>query len=376
MNLKTEAISIEMLNKVHFTLRGEYIVFKDSLIRKKLRLSNSIKSGEEKYADKTDKTLMARKMWKEAVSMIIIKLQAYKHNLQIQRTQQCKQRLDRMLPNIDCKDIEEDDKIFGESYDSEESSNGTVSEHTSEIGIKEYGSEVDGGSRAVLQPFNAALDAPQPFDPSLDAPPGSDLDKPTVGVGILGKTKLGANGTATAAQRKSRSASMSMQEIDQSGDCFESRYQKHEQDEIFNKTYEQYIDHPPAQQLPPSHIYEIIMRTFYRGENKIEWPDTMGKRIVYICLIPLTHLQYISIPNPMRGKNGERENLYPITLFMSLIWIWIYAFIIVWFTFDVTLGFGMKNFNVLPMIIYPFGIALRDYKKKVNLEQAIKTFRV
>ena len=83
MNLKTEAISIEMLNKVHFTLRGDYIVFKDSLIRKKLRLSNSIKSGEEKYADKSDKKLISRKMWKEAVSMIIIKLQAYKHNLQI-----------------------------------------------------------------------------------------------------------------------------------------------------------------------------------------------------------------------------------------------------------------------------------------------------
>lgn len=81
MNLKSEAISIEMLNKVEFTLRGEYIVFKDSLIRKKIHLSNSIKSGEEKYADKTDKKLMSRKMWKEAVSMIIIKLQAYKHNL-------------------------------------------------------------------------------------------------------------------------------------------------------------------------------------------------------------------------------------------------------------------------------------------------------
>jgi len=67
MNLETEAISIEMLNKVHFTLRGEYIVFKDSLIRKKLRLSNSIKCGEEKFADKSDKTLMARRMWKEAV---------------------------------------------------------------------------------------------------------------------------------------------------------------------------------------------------------------------------------------------------------------------------------------------------------------------
>ena len=74
MNLRTEAVSIEMLNKVHFKLRGEYIVFKDSLIRKKLRLSNSIKSGEEKYADETDKKLMSRKRWKEAVSMIIIKL--------------------------------------------------------------------------------------------------------------------------------------------------------------------------------------------------------------------------------------------------------------------------------------------------------------
>ena len=105
-----------------------------------------------------------------------------------------------MLPNIDCKDIEEDDKIFGESYDSEESENGTVSEHTSEIGIKEYDSEVDGGSR-LQQPFNAALDAPQPFDPSLDAPAAfnADLDKPPVGVGILGKTKLGTKGTHTAA---------------------------------------------------------------------------------------------------------------------------------------------------------------------------------
>ena len=140
MNLKTEAISIEMLNKVHFTLRGDYIVFKNSLIRKKLRLSNSIKSGEEKYADKTDKKLISRKMWKEAVSMIIIKLQAYKHNLQIQRTQMCRERIDKMLPLMDVKELEEDDKIFGESYDSEENEDSS-SEHVSEIQVQNYGSE-------------------------------------------------------------------------------------------------------------------------------------------------------------------------------------------------------------------------------------------
>lgn len=115
------------------------------------------------------------------------------------------------------------------------------------------------------------------------------------------------------------------------------------------------------------------MKKFYHGENKIAWPQTAGKRVTYILLMPLTHLQYISIPNPMRGVDGSRENLYPVTLFMSMIWIFVYSGIIVWFTFDLTMAFNW-HFNVLPMVLYPFGIALRDYKKKVNLEQAIDTF--
>ena len=155
MNLKAESISIEMLNKVHFTLKDNYIVFKDSLIRKKLTLSNSIKSGEEKYADKSDKTLMARKNWKEAVSMIIIKIQAYKYNLQIQRTQQCRQRIDKMLPLIDCKDIEDDEKIFGESYDSEEDDDQSVTiSNQPDIHVQQYGSEI--GSAESLRNVDAS----------------------------------------------------------------------------------------------------------------------------------------------------------------------------------------------------------------------------
>ena len=115
------------------------------------------------------------------------------------------------------------------------------------------------------------------------------------------------------------------------------------------------------------------MKRFYTGENKIAWPYGLKRQISYVLLIPLTHLQWLSIPNPMRGKKIKRENLYPVTLFMSLLWIWIYSFIIVWFTFDMTVACDMK-FNVLPMVLYPFGIALRDYKKKVNLEEALEMF--
>jgi len=58
---------------------------------------------------------------------------------------------------------------------------------------------------------------------------------------------------------------------------------------------------------------------------------------------------------------------------MGMLWIWLYSGIIVWFSFDLTVAFNW-HFNVLPMVLYPFGIALRDYKKKVNLEQAMRQF--
>ena len=53
-----------MLMKIEFDLKGEYIVFADSLFKKKVHLSQSIKSGEEKFAGREDKALMARKNWK------------------------------------------------------------------------------------------------------------------------------------------------------------------------------------------------------------------------------------------------------------------------------------------------------------------------
>ena len=135
------------------------------------------------------------------------------------------------------------------------------------------------------------------------------------------------------------------------------------------------MDHPIAQQPRPTAVYDMIMNKFYKGENKIAWPHSVRRKIVYVILMPLTHMQWLSIPNPMRKKDGSRENLYPVTLFMSMLWIWFYSGIIVWFTFDLTVAFDW-HFNVLPMVLYPFGIALRDYKKKHNLEQAMAEFKI
>jgi hypothetical protein len=74
-----------------------------------------------------------------------------------------------------------------------------------------------------------------------------------------------------------------------------------------------------------------------------------------IMLIPLTHLQFISIPRPM----GANENFYPLSMFMATVWIWAYSYIIVMLTFKITMAFNL-HFSIMPLVLYSVGIALRD----------------
>lgn len=67
--------------------------------------------------------------------------------------------------------------------------------------------------------------------------------------------------------------------------------------------YAQYMDHPIAQQPRPTAVYDMIMKEFYRGENKIAWPHSIRRKVVYVLLIPLTHMQWLTIPNPMRNRD-------------------------------------------------------------------------
>lgn len=75
--------------------------------------------------------------------------------------------------------------------------------------------------------------------------------------------------------------------------------------------------------------------------------------------MPLTHLQYISIPSPLSKIN---DNYYPLTIFMSTCWVFALTYIITWFTYDVTKALGMK-FSIIPMFLYPIGVSFRDVKK-------------
>lgn len=113
--------------------------------------------------------------------------------------------------------------------------------------------------------------------------------------------------------------------------------------------------------------------TINKDATDLKCPDT-GKKwdiFIYILQIPLTHLQYITIPDPLSKRN---ENYYPLSLVMSIIWIFVYSFIIVWFTYDISNTFSLK-FSIIPMFIYPIGISFRDRKKFRDFELCLQVFK-
>ena len=82
-------------------------------------------------------------------------------------------------------------------------------------------------------------------------------------------------------------------------------------------------------------------------------------------------MQYCTVPNPMIEG---REQFYPLTLVCATIWIWVYSFLIVWWTYAVTVSYDL-HFSILPMIIYPFGIVLRDLKKLDDMRVCVSVFK-
>ena len=70
-----------------------------------------------------------------------------------------------------------------------------------------------------------------------------------------------------------------------------------------------------------------------KKDPKEKKQNLMKEWFFYILYIPLTHLQYITIPDPLSNYN---KNFYPLSLFMSIIWIFVYAYIIVWFTYKIS----------------------------------------
>ena len=126
-------------------------------------------------------------------------------------------------------------------------------------------------------------------------------------------------------------------------------------------------------QQAPSTLYQMIWQAVHEDrDGPLKVPRGCCQRAIYVLALPLTAPQWLTVKNPMKPK---QENYYPVSLFMASLWILFYSFIIVWFTFEVTQAYKL-HFSVLPMALYPFGIAMRDLKRLSDMEKALKKFKI
>lgn len=125
-------------------------------------------------------------------------------------------------------------------------------------------------------------------------------------------------------------------------------------------------------QLAQTFVYDLILKNVYKNQQSfLKMPESVRDKIMHVVLFPHKLLQYVTVPNPMaEGK----EQFYPLTLVCATLWIWVYSFLIVWFTYEVTISYDL-HFSILPMIIFPFGIVLRDLKKLDDMRVCVEVFK-
>lgn len=135
------------------------------------------------------------------------------------------------------------------------------------------------------------------------------------------------------------------------------------------KEFDEFEDDISSNDGEEKTIYDMINERVNKKVS-LKWPKKFKDKVSYILFAPLTFPTYLTIPNPM---NAGRENFYPLTLFMSIVWIYSYTFLIVWWTFELSNATGM-SFSVIPMVIYPLGISIRDRKKIFDFKEVKKMF--
>jgi len=95
--------------------------------------------------------------------------------------------------------------------------------------------------------------------------------------------------------------------------------------------------------------------------NSLVWPknETLFWKIFYVVMLPISAALYITIPNPRVPRNDEICKLI-VTYGICFLWMGFFSFFITWWLVSLSIAFDTP-FQLLPMIIQPLGLLLRDF---------------
>lgn len=135
------------------------------------------------------------------------------------------------------------------------------------------------------------------------------------------------------------------------------------------KEFDEFEDELNSSMEKDKTIYDLINERVNK-KMSIKPPSGFWPLIRYIIHAPLSIPTFFTIPNV---TVEERQNFYPLALFMSILWIYVYSFIIVWWTYELSNAWGI-NFSIIPLLIYPIGISIRDRKKLSDFKEVKHLF--
>ena len=371
--------------------KGGFMGRQNNQLRYRMKPIQSIKIADERFATPDDKFLMAKARWKQAVIKVLTKLQAYHIYEKIKRNKYCVIPVARFVKGYTKEAVDKNNSLAGPTPN--KSMYGSMHDVAAEVPKSGVGAleamQLTSGESDFLFDEDVDSDDLKPADYG-DEEELSGEEENAEGA------QLAVDSKATPAGRKEtvmsnfkdaqvlkpaefaneQSESSVVDEDNQDGELKADP----DNEEFLNADgkinwqwiflQERVMGEP--QQIPQSVIYELINETINKDAYDISCPEpcTVGGVLLYIFLMPLTHTQYITVPSPLSKVNSD---FYPLTLILSSAWIFGYTYVIVWFTYDVSNGLGLP-FSILPMLLYPFCVAIRESKKFKDFSLALEVF--
>ncbi|XP_053406141.1 sodium/potassium/calcium exchanger 2-like isoform X2 [Mercenaria mercenaria] len=88
----------------------------------------------------------------------------------------------------------------------------------------------------------------------------------------------------------------------------------------------------------------------------LSWPSEWRKRITYVLLAPLIFPMWLTLPDTRRE---EKKKWYPVTFFGSIVWIFIFSYLMVWWANQTGETIGIPN-EVMGLTILAAGTSIPD----------------
>ncbi len=109
--------------------------------------------------------------------------------------------------------------------------------------------------------------------------------------------------------------------------------------------------------------------------RSLVWPssDTIVWKFVYAVMFPISAALYVTIPNP-RIPHGDQFNMLPLIYIICILWMGGLSYFITWWLVSLSIAFNI-SFLILPLILLPAGLMLRDFPHWLDFRRKIKSLR-